>query len=100
MCRAVLSLARPSGTLKAKQSKQKIADGGQIYAVWLPTAEPEFVPAQRSADNAETEETLFRGRGPGARSQHLSNCIAKRRRKRERRDVGAAAEGGGGAGEK
>jgi hypothetical protein len=47
--------------------------------VWLPNAEPEFVPAQRSADNAEAEETLFRGRGPGARSQHLSNCIAKRR---------------------
>ena len=66
--------------------------------VWLPTAEPEFVPAQRSADNAETEETLFRGRGPGARSQHLSNCIAKRRRKRE--ETRALPWGLGGAGEK
>ena len=51
--------------------------------VWLPNAAPEFVPAQRSADNAETEETLFRGRGPGARSQHLYNRIAKRRKKQK-----------------
>ena len=66
--------------------------------VWLPNAEPEFVPAQRSADNAETEETLFRGCEPGARSQLLSNCIAKRRRKRE--ETRALPWGLGGAGEK
>jgi hypothetical protein len=68
--------------------------------VWLPTAEPEFVPAQRSADNAEAEETLFRGRGPGARSRHFTNCIAKRRKKRERDVQATRLKGRGCLGER